>query len=256
MIDVKTSQHIKKYVSASSDEKPLICHVILEPWTEEQKEFMRFPMGIMSGSAVYPQFELDIEPEWAIGGTVSSGSAVYPQTEEFRKEIEGYFGVAGSSTLPPDQPDEISNEFEILFDKAKEEVFEDGMESEFSKNLVFLIKKYGNAAIVVLERLIGAEQVNTEVASEAMRWLGHLEHPITYRSRLHLLERSLHNLSTRVRDGAALGLASLDDPHAIPYLKWAIEREEYEELRHDLEQVLTQLESTYSAFSVKKNTEI
>jgi HEAT repeat protein len=89
------------------------------------------------------------------------------------------------------------------------------------------------------------EQVNAEVASEAMRWLGHIDHPITYRSRLHLLERSLHNSSARVRDGAGLGLASLDDPHAIPYLKQAIEREQYQELRHDLKQVVIQLESTY-----------
>ncbi len=95
----------------------------------------------------------------------------------------------------------------------------------------------------ILTRLIAIEQVNAEVASESLRWLGHIEHPKTYDNRLWLLERSLFCSSARVRDGAALGLASLDDPHAIPYLRRAIQRENCIELRKDIKQVLIQLES-------------
>ena len=138
---------------------------------------------------------------------------------------------------------EIDQKIETLFGAAREQVFEDGMESDFSKELISLVKKYGNAAITVLTRLIITEQVNAEVASEALRWLGNIEHPASYRSRLWLLERSLFCSSARVRDGAALGLASLDDPHAIPHLRRAIQRENCNELRKDIEQVLIQLEN-------------
>jgi hypothetical protein len=138
---------------------------------------------------------------------------------------------------------EIDQKIETLFGAAREQVFEDGMESDFSKELISLVKKYGNAAITILTRLIVTEQVNAEVASEALRWLGHMEHPKTYDNRLWLLEQSLFCSSARVRDGAALGLASLDDSHAIPYLKRAIQQENCTELREDIEQVLIQLES-------------
>jgi hypothetical protein len=240
-------------------------------WTERPQRRKRFFRGVQSGSAVFPQYEsFEVEsipePEEIIGGSViflhtatgiggvqEQGTSfsrlpteAESRAEEFREMPEFHFvTVLDSSTLPQDYPDEIDQEIELLFDRAKEEVFEDGMESEFSRGLISYIRRYGNAAIATLERLIVTEQVNAEVASEAMRWLGHIDHPITYRSRLHLLERSLHNSSARVRDGAGLGLASLDDPHAIPYLKQAIEREQYQELRHDLKQVVIQLESTY-----------
>jgi hypothetical protein len=187
-------------------------------------------------------------PEDIIGG-----SAIFLRTPSW---VGKYHEIPQSSTLQQDYPDAIDQEIELLFDRAKEEVFEDGMESDFSRGLISYVRKFGDTAIAALVRLIVTEQANAEVASEAMRWLGHIDHPITYRSRLHLLERSLHNSSARVRDGAALGLASLDDPHAIPYLKQAIEREQYQELRYDLEQVVIQLESTYSVFSVENNSEI
>jgi hypothetical protein len=70
-----------------------------------------------------------------------------------------------------------------------------------------------------------------------------MDHAPSYRFRLWLLERSLGSLKARIRDGAILGLSSLNDPHAISYLKLAIEQEKCSELRKDMEQVLAQLES-------------
>lgn len=244
-------------------------------WAEKPQKFKRFFWNIQSGSAIYSQYEsFEIEgvqePETRLF-EFTSWSEELPETREgysssqtqSSREIIGGSTIvlqtaiwSSSSTLPLDNPVKVDQEIELLFDRAKEEVFEDGMESEFSRGLISYIRKYGNAAIATLERLIVTEQVNAEVASEAMRWLGHINHSITYRSRLYLLERSLHNSSARVRDGAGLGLAFLDDPHAIPYLKQAIEREQYLELRYDLEQVVIQLDSTYRAFSVENNSEI
>ena len=95
----------------------------------------------------------------------------------------------------------------------------------------------------VLAYLIVYEKVNAEIASEALRWLGRMDHPVSYHYRLWLLERGLRCSSAIVRDGATLGLASLDDHHAVTYLKQTIQREPCEELRKDMGQVLIQLEN-------------
>jgi hypothetical protein len=142
-----------------------------------------------------------------------------------------------------------------LFAAAKDEYFEDGMESAFSRGLIRLIGEYGEKAVVELAFLILHDQVNAEIAAEALRWLGHMEGPggpaptqlrqdmRSYQRRLWLLERSLFTASARLRDGATLGLASLDDPHAVRYLRRAIAQEPSPELRSDMEQVLAQLET-------------
>lgn len=156
-----------------------------------------------------------------------------------------YYTWLENCTAQQERPREIDQEITILFEAAKEQDFEDGMESEFSKKLASLVKKYGNAAMKVVADLVIHERVNAEVASEALRWLGRMDHPTSCHFRRWLLERSLGCSSAMVRDGAALGLASLDDPHAIPYLKQAILRENYTELREDMEQVLVQLEHAY-----------
>lgn len=150
-----------------------------------------------------------------------------------------------NSTAQQERPGEIDQKIETLFGAAKEQVFEDGMESEFSRELVFLVQKYGNVAMEAISELIVSERVNAEVASEALRWLGRMEHSASHHYRLRLLERGLFCSSALVRDGAALGLASLDDTHAMPYLMQAIQLENCAELREDMEQVLYQLENVY-----------
>lgn len=154
-----------------------------------------------------------------------------------------------NSTVQKEPPEEIDQEIEGLFEIAKEQIFEDGMESEFSRELISIIKEYGNDAMIVIANLIVTDQVNAEVASEALRWLGHVDHPKTYRYRLWVLERSLYCSSVRIRDGAVLSLSFLNDPHAISYLKQAIERETCKELREDMEQVLAHLENTQQCHS-------
>ena len=139
---------------------------------------------------------------------------------------------------------DIQIRIESLFASAREEIFEDGMQSQFSRHLLMLIRSYGNQAITALTDYILSERANAEVAAEALRWIGHINDPSTHRDRLWLLEKSLSSSSPRIRDGAGLGLAFLDDPHAIPYLIRAVERENYTELRADLKQVISQLGNT------------
>ena len=151
-------------------------------------------------------------------------------------------GLLEHSTALQETPVELSRKIAVLFEAAKDQHFEDGMESEFSRELTTLIAAYGNMTVQELAYLVLSEKVNAEVASEALRWLGNMPHGASCHFRLWLLERSLLCSSPMVRDGAILGLASLDDPRAIPYIKRAIEPEQCEALRKNMEQVLVQLE--------------
>ena len=136
----------------------------------------------------------------------------------------------------------IKRQMEKLFFAAREEVFEDGMESEFSRELVLSIKQYGDPVIEVIRELILNDSVSPEVASEALRWIGYIEHEDTRDARLRLLEQSLTSSSLRVRDGAVLGLSFLDDPRATGSLRKAMELEGSKLIRRNMQQVLEQLE--------------
>jgi hypothetical protein len=153
-------------------------------------------------------------------------------------------GAAGTAIdfLSRQRSADLYAEMHNSSEATKEEDFEDGMESEFSKHLVSLVQKYGSATVELLIFLIACEYMNAEVAAKTLRCLGRTDHPETYRERLWLLERSLKCSSATVRDAGVLGLASLDDPHAIPYLKRAIKKEKNLELRQHMERVLAQLE--------------
>jgi len=132
---------------------------------------------------------------------------------------------------------------ESIFWEAKRENFEDGMKSKFSQNLISFIKKYSRDAIESITCLIVYEKMNPEIAGEALRWIGRIEHPDSYEFRRWLLERSIILPSALVRDGALLGIASMDDKHTIKYLKEAIDKEYCGDLKVDMIQVLEQLES-------------
>lgn len=137
----------------------------------------------------------------------------------------------------------IDQELEALFQAYANEDFEDGMESEFISELISSIRIHGTKAIEAIRRIILELNVKPLVAFEALRWLGRIAHPESYRSRLFFLETCLDSPFRLVRDGAALGLASMKDAHAIPYLREAIARERIQDLRKDLEAVLVRLAS-------------
>src|SRR3989442_1458856 len=75
---------------------------------------------------------------------------------------------------------DIEDKIKALFEAAKEEIFEDGMESNFSRGLSTLVEQHGADAIVALARLIEIENRNDEIAAETLRWLGRLDHPASY----------------------------------------------------------------------------
>ena len=130
---------------------------------------------------------------------------------------------------------------EVAFRAAEEESFEDGVESEFARQLVSLVKRFGNSIVDVISTRIAFQQVSGEVASMALRTLGEINHPFSRSGRLRLLKEMLSSSSLWVRDGAALALAWMDDPAAVPDVEKAIERETIEELRRDMTGILEHL---------------
>ncbi len=149
---------------------------------------------------------------------------------------------SGSTFSIQAQEKQLRNNIEILFSIYVHEEFEDGMDNEFIEELRLYILKYGTKAIDAIANIIANGSVKPLVIFEALRWLGSITPTCAYRSRLLLLERSLRSPSRWIRDGAALGLASMEDVSSIPDLRNAIDKEKIQDLRKDMETVLHHLE--------------
>ena len=136
----------------------------------------------------------------------------------------------------------VRKQLETLCRAAAGEHFEDGVESLFARELVSLIQQHGDRATEALASLLAGNSIGEEVASEALRWLGLMERGPSYEARRELLEGCLSSSHAAIRDGALLGLSFLDDPHAVPHLRAAMEREARQWLREQMREVVAQLE--------------
>lgn len=142
---------------------------------------------------------------------------------------------------------ELTQSLLRIFKRGREEVFQNGMESIFSRDFTALLETHGVSALVALDALLeSGAQLSDEVIGEACRWMGHLEQPTTHVYRRHILCRLLctSKRSLDVRDGALLGLASLDDPDALPCVEYALEREASDDFKRMIQQVVDQLRET------------
>lgn len=148
----------------------------------------------------------------------------------------------GSITSKPFESLYIEDEINSIFNNARDEIFEDGIESNFSHLLINFILKYNEVSIDVISTIILNNQSNSWIISEALRWIGKLNHPQTHHVRLNLLERCLFSESYYIRDGAILGIEFLNDKSAIDTIKLAIEKEDIPELKEYMSQVIYFLE--------------
>ncbi len=149
----------------------------------------------------------------------------------------------GSSEAGPNpSQEELEHHVTGIFEAARDEHFEDGMESSISRTLVPLVEQYHTELAEFLFYCLVPGRVSPQVTAESLRWLGDMDHAPSQNWRRRLLERCLEAPSVAVRDAAGIGLASMDDPQAIPSVKGAITREPCAELRECLQQVLAQLE--------------
>lgn len=127
---------------------------------------------------------------------------------------------------------------------AANEVFMDGMDSVFSRQVTALVTKHGDAAVSVLDHLLGTGGISAEVSGETLRILGSVDNDVSYFSRLRLLVEQLKSPDPRIRDAASLGLASLDEPMSLPALLEAYKVEKSELVQRNIGLVIAQLEQT------------
>ncbi|MFV2045346.1 MAG: HEAT repeat domain-containing protein [Anaerolineales bacterium] len=191
---------------------------------------------------------ISVYPAGIAGVVVGANRAVAPSGIEPIVSV----GLGTYTPTPPSSPTigsgtlrgigtELIDVMKRLYWQASDEVFEDGVESQFSRSLLDLLAKYGAIAVSALAKLVTDARANEEISAEALRWIGLMDDGSTKKHRLWLLERSLSSPSARIRDGATLGISFMDDPGAAAGLREAIESEQIGELREDMKTALEEL---------------
>lgn len=199
---------------------------------------VRFVGPVIPGRAL----EVPSKPWVGSGATiVSSAAGLSPLRQGIWEDFLQVPITATATTLTRDRVAEVK--FEAAFQRARHELFEDGMDSEFTSELESLVNTTGLQSRDILTRLLESDHLSPYVWAEAMRWIGRTENVLSRESRLWLLLKGLSSSFPSVRDGAILGLASLDDASAIPYMARAVTTEPFDEIRRSIEQVLLQLRS-------------
>lgn len=166
--------------------------------------------------------------------------AAYLGYQYSEDEPDDRHSASTAITLQPRR--DVGATIENLFRVGRNEIFEDGMESSFSRELVALVRMHGEVAILEIARIITSEYADACVDAETLKWMGRIKDARTHSFRRWLLLRGLTSSNTLVREGAGLGLSFMNDPDAISWLKQAVEREQVSELREDLSQILQQLQ--------------
>lgn len=105
---------------------------------------------------------------------------------------------------------ELVDYFEGLVRDSAEEVFEDGMGSNFSRGLVSAVLEHGVTALTAVEQVIIAGNTNVEVLGEVLVQIGAIDDPITHDRRLTILTDALESEDVRIRDAASLGLEAME----------------------------------------------
>lgn len=178
------------------------------------------------------------------------------RTHELLELLKVYFGYLPTEKTTQDRPDtstaitleprrELPEKVENLFSLGRNEIFEDGTESYFSRELIAVVRRHGEIAILEIARLITSEKADACVAAEALKWLGRTQHSETHLFRRWLLVSALTSSSAMVREGAVLGLAFMNDPTTISPLQQALDRERIPELRDDISHVLLQINNAH-----------
>ena len=146
---------------------------------------------------------------------------------------------------PIEMPTSAILALKIEFDAAKDEEFEDGMESSFSTALETVIRRYGYSAVKTIADILPLPGIGSGVITETLRQLGNIGHKPSRQPRKEILLTYLKREELKFRDAAVLGLGGLDDPTVIPKLREVFEHEPHALIRRKIQAVLAQLESTY-----------
>ena len=148
------------------------------------------------------------------------------------------FGIAAAER----QLLEAERELQRMANLAGDEVFEDGVENEVSRTVPTLVARFGSAAVDATARLYLDGLLPTGITCEVLRWLGRVEHDASQETRFWFLIYCLRDGDPRVRSASALALASLEDHHAVKYLRRQRLAEPVGLLRARFEKVANELE--------------
>jgi len=170
---------------------------------------------------------------------IGSGSTVFGSVEAVVIDSDAH--TTGFIFAGADYTKEISAAVTKLLAIAKEEKFQDGIESNLSSGLTALIRQSPADAVEIIAEVARSNIVSSLIRCEILYTLGRIESPSTKGQRFALLVELLQDKSPVIRDAAGTSLAYLDDPRAIPHLEKAIQVEVVPSLRADLEAVRAQL---------------
>lgn len=149
-----------------------------------------------------------------------------------------------SSTSKRPVPELVERMLSDIFSSSSEEEFSYGYVSQLAVSLEDFIRRYAVDAIDAIQYYVYQKQIDVDLLVEALHTIGQLQDEITHERRLLLLRSALATSSARIRRAAALGLAYMDDPRAIPALKKALNVESQDSVKVWIEQTLKQLELT------------
>ena len=121
--------------------------------------------------------------------------------------------------------------------EARNERFEDGMESRFSERVRKSILSGGSGATSGWVEALTLRDNAYETTEEFLRIIGDMRDERSHGQRREVLTRMLRHGKPGVRDAAGLVLAALDDPSTLPAVKEAIDAETEEWVRRGLRQV-------------------
>ena len=138
--------------------------------------------------------------------------------------------------------DDLSRTIRIIFDAGKNEQFEDGMRSDFSKAIERLIKNYQDNAVAALAEFLASNKIDSDLLCETLRTIGKFNDDKTALIRFQILISFLSHASPFIRDCAGLALYDIESPNAIPYIKQAVDKEPYQSLKRDFEKIIDALE--------------
>lgn len=134
----------------------------------------------------------------------------------------------------------ITRTLDALVERARDENFEDGMDSNLSIGIRVLFRNYGESFAGVLDERLKQSDISARILTEILHTLGNIEDDATRDWRFARLVDFLRSPLTLARDAAAVGLSYLDDKGAVPYLHEAIRRETNEAFREDLRAIVDQ----------------
>jgi hypothetical protein len=129
---------------------------------------------------------------------------------------------------------------QILLQHSHAESSEES-DTQLYEQINAFVQEFGRQAITALTPSVLLNKATQDTICTVLQILGRLESNTGYQRRLWLLERMLTSSYPRIRYGAALGIAYLDDEHAIPYIHKALEQEPIPDLKGIFNKLLVYL---------------